>query len=61
MVSGYEIDEKIQKFFGREHVGTNSSCPLCGASIEWNWSSADNMNLHIDWHEKILFWERLNE
>lgn len=44
----------IYKFFGdSEHVGTGSSCPRCGASIEWNYINGDDMILHIKWHENL--------
>jgi len=56
-----EINERINKFFGKDFVNAEASCPLCGASIKWNWTSTENMAIHIDWHEKWLFWETVND
>lgn len=50
-----EEDRKlIDEFFGNpEHVGAGSSCPRCGASVEWNYINGKNMILHIKWHRNL--------
>jgi hypothetical protein len=57
-ISGHSIADLIENFYGdRGMVGTNRSCPICGASLQWNWADAGNLKLHIDWHERMSFWE----
>ncbi len=45
---------KIKAFYEPEYSGTGSSCPRCGASLDWNWSVATDLLLHIDWHENLV-------
>lgn len=40
----------IHDFYAPEAPGTGTSCPKCGAELSWNWSNADNLFLHINWH-----------
>lgn len=57
-VSGYSIEDEIVNFYGIKNLtACGLSCPLCGASLDWNWSDATNLKLHIDWHKRIGFWE----
>ena len=46
-VSGYDHREKIEAF---TDGNAGSSCPVCGASLDWNWAEARNLIRHIDWH-----------
>lgn len=43
----------IKKFFGEEYTGINSACPRCGAELEWHYTDAENLLLHIKWHENL--------
>jgi len=52
---------KVQNFFGESFPQTNSPCPRCGASIEWNWVQLKYLLIHINWHEKMKFWEDFDE
>lgn len=57
-ISGHAIADVILNFFGeKSFVNAGASCPVCGASIEWNWTDAANLQLHIQWHDRIGFWE----
>jgi len=51
-----EEDRKlIDEFFGNpERVGAGSSCPRCGASVNWNYINGKDMLLHIKWHENLV-------
>jgi hypothetical protein len=57
-VSAREIREKIENFFGvTDYMKAGKSCPLCGSSIDWSQFDATSLNIHIDWHERLGFWE----
>lgn len=45
--------EAIKAFFGKEYTGINSPCPRCGASLEWEYTGAQNLLLHIKWHRNL--------
>lgn len=47
---GYDHKDLINSFMGG---GMPSSCPVCGASIKWDWYNAKNLIIHIRWHESI--------
>lgn len=50
--------EKIREFYAPDRTGTGSSCPRCGAALDWNWSAATDLLLHIKWHENLNAWVR---
>jgi hypothetical protein len=48
--------EALEKFYGQEWVEANSSCPRCGAALQWDYllrPKVDNLMLHIAWHKKL--------
>lgn len=61
-ISGWPVDNRIVNFFGEGKVADGlihggESCPMCDASLEWNGGETRNLITHIDWHQKIGFWE----
>lgn len=43
-----ENREALDAFWDR-----SGSCPLCGASVEWDWGDARNAILHMKFHADI--------
>ncbi|UVG35153.1 hypothetical protein SEA_CECE_118 [Microbacterium phage Cece] len=53
--NGYLPENKklIEDFYAPEYPGTGSSCPRCGASLDWNWTRVRGVITHIKWHENL--------